>query len=339
MKPQTTSDMLHLISGFHVARALYVAAKLGLADLLANGSQTCDELSVATQTDAASLHRLVRVLASAGVFGLGSGQRVELTPLAATLLTDAPGSLRGWAIDQLGGEHYAAWGELMHSVRTAETAFDHLYGQSAWAHRANNPQSGQDFDDGMASFMGAHDQSILAAYPFEKLHTLYDIAGGDGRFITTALNAHPDLHGLVMEMPHVVPRARQRVQDNGLTHRCQVVEGDVFKSIPQGGQAYLLARVIHDWNDAQAHTILATCRQAMAQDSVLLLVERLMPEHITISATSRALAVSDLNMLVMMGGQERTQSQFTTLLQAAGFQDITVNKTDGLLSVIEAHPK
>lgn len=339
MTSTPTNEMLHLISGYHVSRAVYVAAKLGLADLLCESSKTCSELAQATQTDREALHRVVRVLASAGVLSLQPGERVAMTALTPTLQTGAPGSLRGWAIDQLGGEHYTAWGELLHSVQTGEIAFEHIFGKSAWDHRAENPTSAQEFDDGMASFIGAHHQSVLAAYPFGKLKNLYDLGGGDGLFISTVLSACPHLRGLLFELPHVASRARQRLRAAGLSERCTVVEGDIFESVPVGGAAYLLARVIHDWNDSQAQQILAVCRRAMDANSVLLLAERIMPELVDAAPATRALAVSDLNMLVMTGGRERTEMQYRTLLKTAGFTMTSITATDTALSIIEARPR
>lgn len=338
MSSQRTPEMLKLINGFQVSRAIFVAAKLGLADLVCAGSASCEALAVATKTDPAALHRVIRVLASVGVFDLQPDGQVNATELSKTLLTDAPGSLRGWAVDQLGGEHYQAWGELLHSVRTGAVAFDHVFAKNAWEHRAENPQSAKEFDDGMASYIGAHHQSLLDAYPFADFENLYDLGGGDGQFIASALTQFPNLRGTLFEQPHVAQRARQRLREAGLDTRCEVVDGDLFESVPRGGAVYLLSRVIHDWNDDLARKILAVCRNAMGRQSVLLLVERIMPEHICATATTRALAVSDLNMLVMTGGRERTEAQFKSLLASTGFSVHSVRATNTALSIIEALP-
>ncbi len=335
MQSPQTSEMLHLISGFHVSRAIYVAAQLGLADQLGQGDKSCTELARATGADPTALHRLLRVLASAGVFDL-QDEQVSPTPLSATLQSDSPGSLRGWAIDQLGGEHYQAWGELLHSVRTGGVAFEQVFGKNAWEHRAENPQSAREFDAGMASFIDAHHQAVLNAYPFERVKSLYDIAGGDGQFMSAALTRCPELRGLVLEQPQVATRARQRLVQAGQRARCAVVDGDIFEAIPQGGEAYVMSRVIHDWNDAEARQILTRCRRAMGPDSVLLLVERVLPAQCDRSPGTRALVVSDLNMLVMTGGCERTASQYRALLHEAGLVLHQVTATATALSVIEA---
>ena len=338
MSSQQTPEMLKLINGFQVSRAIYVAAKLGLADLVCAGKASCAELAAATDADPAALHRVIRVLASVGVFDLQPDGQVNATELSKTLLTNAPGSLRGWAVDQLGGEHYQAWGELLHSVRTGGVAFEHVFGKNAWDHRADNPQSAKEFDDGMASFIGAHNQSVLNAYPFANFENLYDLGGGDGQFITSALAKFPNLRGTLLEQPHVAQRARQRLREAGLDRRCEVVDGDLFESVPKGGAVYLLSRVIHDWNDELARQILTVCRRAMGPQSVLLLVERLLPDRMCATATNRALAVSDLNMLVMTGGRERTETQFRLLLESTGFSVRSVRATNTALSIIEAQP-
>ena len=338
MSSSPTADMLHLINDYSVSRAIFVAASLGLPDLVRDGSRSCAELSAATNTDAAALYRLIRVLASAGVFALLPNGQVGITELSSTLLSDAPGSLRGWAVDQLGGEHYLAWGELIHSVKTGEVAFEHVFGTSAWAHRADHPASAKAFDEGMASFIGAHHQAVLQAYPFSSFASLYDIGGGDGQFMEAMLLANPNLHGLVLDLPYVAPRASQRLQAAGLLDRCEVVAGNIFESIPKGGSAYLLSRMIHDWNDVQATQILLVCRQAIGEQGVLLLVERIMPDEITPLPSTRALAVSDLNMLVMTGGCERTKAHYQALLHEASFEVRSITATSTALSVIEARP-
>lgn len=329
------ATMLSLITGFHVARALYIAARLQLADLVSGGTSACKDLAALTGTDASSLYRVVRVLVSAGVFEMDEHERVSLNPLAETLLSDAPGSMRGWAISQIGDDPYKAWDELMYSVRTGGVAFEHVFGCDSWTYRAQHPESAKDFDEGMASFVGAHTEAVLAGYPFATVRKIVDVGGGDGKLIATLLAAHPAMRGVLYEQPRVIERATRRIADEGLAARCEVVAGDMFESIPPGGDAYVLSRVLHSWDDERAIAIMRNCRRVMAPEAKLLVLERVIPSRIENSAAMRALAVSDLHMMVMNGGRERTEAQYRALLAAAGLSLMRVVPTAGAMSVIE----
>lgn len=338
MQSTETSRMLQLISGFHVSRALYVAATLGLADKVAGGTHDIDELAQATHADAGALLRTVRLLATVGVFAIDARGQIQMTPLAHTLRSDAPSSLQGWAIDQLGGEHYQAWGELLHSVRTGSDAFHHLFGQSPWQHRADNPASAQAFDAGMSSFLQAHHAAVIAAYPFARFQRIVDLAGGDGQFMVAVLQSCPELQGAVFELPHVANKATQRLAEAGLQDRGHALAGSLFETLPTGADAYVLSRVIHDWADADALRILRNAHVAAAPTSTLLLVERVLAETCEATAAQQAIATSDLNMLVMTGGRERSVAQYRQLLGEAGWWLTRVIDTDTALSVIEAVP-
>ena len=327
--------MLGLISGFHVARSLHIAARLQLADLVRGGTSACKDLAALTGTDASSLHRLVRVLASAGVFEIDEHERVSLNPLAETLLSDAPGSLRGWVISQIGDDPYKAWGELMYSVRTGGVAFEHAFGCDLWTYRAGHPNSAKDFDDGMASLVGVHGENVLASYSFAAVRKIVDVGGGDGKLITALLAANQTAHGVLFEQPRVIDRARRRIADAGLAMRCEVLAGDMFSSIPPGGDTYLLSRVIHNWSDERAIAILQNCRRAMAPAAKVLLVERIVPSRVEDSVATRAVAVSDLHMMVMSGGRERTEAQYRGLFAAAGLDLAQVVPTGSGMNIIE----
>lgn len=330
--------MLQLISGLHVSRALFVAAKLGLADLVAAGTHELDALAQVSQTDAASLLRLLRLLATVGVFAIDARGLIQLTPLAQTLQRDAPASLQAWAVGQLGDEHYQAWGELLHSVRSGGSAFEHAFGQSPWQHRAQTPASAQAFDAGMSSFLQAHHAAVMAAYPFARFGRLMDLAGGDGQLLVALLQACPDLHGAVFELPHVANKAAQRLAAAGLSARGHALSGNLFEAIPAGADAYVLSRVIHDWGDTDALGILRNARAAASVGGCLLLVERLLAERVEVSPTQQVIASSDLNMLVMTGGRERSAAQYRALLRDAGWRLTQVIDTGTALSVLEAVP-
>jgi SAM-dependent methyltransferase len=311
---------------------------LQLADLVKGGAPDCKALAAMSKTDAPSLYRVMRVLVSAGVFEMDGEERVSLNPLAQTLLDDAPGSLRGWAVSQLGDDTCKAWNELLYSVRTGGIAFEHVMGCDTWAYRATHPESAKDFDEGMASFIGAHNKAVVGSYPFAGLHKIVDIGGGDGTLLCTLLGANPHMSGLLFEQPRVFEKARQHIAAQGMAARCDIVTGDMFDAVPPGADAYILSRVIHDWDDDRSLAILKNCRRAMAPASKLLLVERVIPARVEHSEAMRVLVVSDLHMMVMNGGRERTEAQYRELLASAGLTLTRVIDTGGAMSVIEAAP-
>ncbi len=327
--------MLQLIGGFWVSRALYIAAKLGIADLVQDQSRTATELAAATGTHPSSLYRVLRALASVGVFAEDEHGRFALTPLATTLRSDVPGSLRAWAIVQLGGEHYQAWGELMHSVRTGEIAFDHVFGTGVWQYRAQHPEHAKHFDEAMANMIGVYNVAVLASYPFSTIEHVVDVGGGDGSLLITLLQANPTMKGVLFDLPHVTEKAKQRIADARLTERCKVVAGDALTSAPSGGDAYILSRVIHDWDDDHAVTILTNCHRVMTDQGKLLLIERVLPVRVESSSAARALVLSDLNMMVMNGGRERMEAEYRALFEAASFRLTNVTPTPSAMSVIE----
>ena len=323
--------MLQMIAGFWVSRAIYIAAKLGIADLLKDGAKNSEALAQATGLHAPSLYRVLRALASVGVFAEDEQGRFALTPLAATLRTDVPGSLRAFAIAELGEDHYPAWGEVLHSVKTGEIAFDHLFGMDVWQYRAQHPEDGKIFDEAMASFSSVVNATVVASYDFSSIGKIVDVGGGDGSLIASILQANPGMKGVLFDLPHVIVGARRRIEAEGLAERCDVVAGDAFASVPSGGDAYLLKWIIHDWDDARSVTLLKSCHRAMAKNGKLLVVEAIIPSDDTPSFHK----FMDLNMLVMTGGCERTEAEYQTLLEAAGFRLVGIIPTQSEMRVIE----
>jgi O-methyltransferase domain/Dimerisation domain len=328
--PQVT--MLQMISGFWLSRAVYIAAKLGLADLVKEQPKSAEELAEATDTHAPSLYRVLRALASAGIFAEDEAQRFHSTPLAATLQSDIPGSLRYIAMTELGEEHYPAWEQVLHSVKTGEIAFNHRFGMPIWEFFAANPENARIFDNAMAHLTTSVNEAILSGYDFSPFGKIVDVAGGQGSLLVGILNANPAMRGVLCDLPHVIEKATQRIRDDGLADRCELIASDIFQSVPEGGDAYVLKWIIHDWNDEQSLTILKNCRQAMAADGKLLLIE-----SVIFPGNEPAFAkFMDLNMLVMTGGRERTESQYRELLAAAGFELTRIVQTPSPFCVIEA---
>jgi len=297
--------MLRLISGFSVSRALYVALKLGIPDLLQDQAKSAAELAEATRMHAPSLYRMMNMLVSVGVLTRDAQDRFALTPVGATLRKDTPGSVQAWALTQLRDESYQAWGEVMHTMRTGETAFKHLFGMDVWQYRALHPEQSKLFDEAMANLINVINQGIIDSFDFSTVHQLVDVGGGNGGLLFNILKAHPHMKGIVFDSPHVAEGARSRVEAAGLGDRCAIVGGDFFDSVPERGDVYVLSRVIHDWDDEHSIAILKNCRRVMSEGHKLLLVERVIPAQIEASSKHQSVITSDLNMMVMVGGRER----------------------------------
>jgi len=329
------ATMLGLIGGIRVSRIVYVAAKLGLADLLRDGPRTQDELAAETNCHAPSFARTLRALVAIGVLTQDAQRRFALTPLGVTLRSDVPGSLRAWALFALGDENHHAWGELMHSVRGGGTAFERVYGLDVWQYRERHPECGRLFDAAMAALMRGIDSAFVAAYPLAGVRRIVDIGGGDGTLMIALLQAHPSLEGVLFDLPEVAAGAQRRIAEAGLEDRCATVAGNFFETVPSGEDCYLLARVIHDWDDERALAILRNCCRAMPERGRLLLLERLFPMPLEQSAALYAAALADLNMMVVTGGRERTEAEYRTLLSDAGLDTLTIIPTRSGLSVLE----
>jgi hypothetical protein len=324
--------MSQMQSGYWISQSLYAAAKLGLADLIDTGPKRPAELAQATGTLAGPLYRLLRALASVGVFREQPDGTFVHTPLSA-LLRSGPGGQRALAI-MMGEEHYRAWGELLYSLRTGKPSFDHLFGKPIFDYLAEHPEQARTFDDAMTGVHGAETRLMLDAYDFSKFGTLVDVGGGNGSLLCEVLQRHPSLKGVLFDRADVVENARANLRRAELEQRCTAVAGSFFESVPEGGDAYLMRHIIHDWDDAQALTILRNCRRAMKPRAKLLLVESVIP-----SGNDPFFGkLLDLTMLVLPGGQERTEAEYRRLFEAAGFRLARVVPTAQEVSVLEGEP-
>lgn len=324
--------MLQMIAGFWVSQTIQIAARLGLADLVNDGPKTADELAQSTGTHAPSLYRALRALASVGVFIEDDQRRFAQTPLSETLRSDTPGSLRWMAMVELGQEHFPAWGNLMHSVKTGEIAFDNLFKQNAWEYYAEHPEDASVFNQAMKGLTEMVNVAVLSAYKFSGVNKLVDIAGGTGGLISAILKANPQMRGVLFDLPHVIAEAGPLLDAARVRDRCETTTGDFFKSVPEGGDAYVMKWIIHDWDDEKSIAILKNIHRAMNPSGKLLLIEMVVPE-----ANQPDLSkFMDLNMLVMTGGRERTEPEFSALLDAAGFKLTRVIRTASPVCVIEA---
>jgi hypothetical protein len=327
--------LLHMVTGCWVSQALYVAAKLGIADLLHEGPQSCASLAEATQTHAGALYRVLRALASVGVLAEHEEGRFRLTPLADLLRTDAPGSLRAFAIMLGAPEHWRAWEGVLHSVRTGQPAFDHVFGSPLFQYFSTHPEAARIFDDAMTSRSGQENIAIVAAYDFAAIHTVVDVGGGQGTLLASILGVHPNTRGVLFDLSHVIAPTRARIERTGQAARWECVAGDFFAAVPAGGDCYLLKKVIHDWDDERAKHILTNCRTAIPDTGRLLLIEPLIPPGNEASFNK----LLDLLMLVWnAGGRERTEREHQSLLASSGFHLSRVIPTRSGVSIIEAVP-
>lgn len=324
--------MLQMITGFWISQTIQIAARLGLADLVKDGPKTADELARSTGMHAPSLYRALRALASVGVFVEDDQRRFAQTPLSETLRSDTPGSLRWMAMVELGQEHFPAWGNLMHSVKTGEIAFDHLFKQNAWEYYAQNPEDASVFNQAMKGLTEMINVAALSAYKFSGVNKLVDIAGGTGGLISAILKANPQMRGVLFDLPHVIAEAGPLLDAARVRDRCETTTGDFFKSVPEGGDAYVMKWIIHDWDDEKSIAILKNIHRAMNPDGKLLLIEMVVAGRNQPDLSK----FMDLNMLVMTGGRERTEPEFGALLGAAGFKLTRVIRTASPVCVIEA---
>lgn len=326
--------LLGMVNGFMLSQAIYAFTELGLADRIGDNRRPAAELAAEVNADSAALNRLLRALAAAGVLDEDADSTFALTPLGEGLRTDATGSLAGWAALAGSANFWANWGGLVDSVRTGKTGWRLRLDVDAWDYRAAHPDENRRFDRAMVSITGASADTIADDYDFSRFATIVDVGGGHGTLLAQVLQRHPGAGGILFDQPHVVTRALPLLKAKGVADRCRIVEGSFFESVPEGGDAYILKSILHDWNDSQAAGILHTVRRAMPSSAVLLVVERILaPPNEGLSGK-----LGDLNMLVNPGGIERTQVEWEVLFHAGGFRLIQVHATAGQFSILEAAP-
>ena len=332
--------LLALVRGFRISQAIYVATRLGIPDLLADGPGEIGALAAASGTHAPSLRRLLLALAGVGVLDKVGADGFALAPMGTALRKGVPGSLQPAVLFQLNDSRWRPWGELLHSVRTGETAFDHVHGASLFDYLARNPDASALFNQGMAGNSPAHARLVATSYDLSGLRRVIDVGGGRGRLLATILALHPSLGGILFDQTHVLDGARETLAESGVSDRCELLGGNFFAAVPEGGDAYILRNIIHDWQDEQAIAILTTCRRAMADGARLLLVEREIADD-----PRAALMVlhADLEMLVNVGGRERTTEEYAALFARSGLRltrTISLGNAPEAMShhLIEAEP-
>jgi hypothetical protein len=324
-----------MIGGHVVTRALYVFAELGIADVLQDAPRSADEIAPIAGAQAAPLYRLLRTMAGLGFLVEDAEHRFALTPLGEAMRSDAPGHARSMVRLLAGPVGWRVLGEFLHSVRTGEAGAERALGQSLFDFMVTAPQEATWFNEMMIAFHGAEPPAVAAVYDFSDIGTIVDVGGGTGNLLTTILLANPKLRGVLYDMPHVAAAGRALIASRGLADRCTVSEGSFFEQVPEGGDAYLLSHIIHDWDEARCLEILTACRRAMTSGGRLLVVEMVIPPGNDFHPGK----LSDMIMLAFTpGGCERTATEYSVLFAKAGFALKRVVPTASPVSVVEAVP-
>lgn len=318
-----------MFAGAWITQGIAVAAELGIADLLTERPRTAQELAELTETHAGALYRVLRALASAGVFAKDTRDRFALTPLGNLLRTDVATSQRAYAM-VMGTEFQAAWGELLHSTRTGEPGFQKRFGKPFFEYMTEHADRHGIYDTAMTVIHGSETEPMLDAYDFADFRTVADIGGGKGLVLASLLKRHPRMWGILFDLPMVAERARAEVLSWETPDRCRIEAGDFFRAVPHGADAYLLRHIVHDWPDADAVRILRNCREAMNRDGKVLVVETVIPR----GEAPAFVQWLDLMMLVV-GGRERTQDEYASLFAAAGLELNRVVPTTSEICILE----
>lgn len=322
-----------MVTAQFISQAIYVVARCNLAELFVAGPLSAEAVAQQAGLHAPSVYRLLRALADAGIFVHRTDDTFELTNLGNCLRSNVPGSMRMAAI-LFNEEPYVACAHLLESVRTGETAFERVYGMGHFEYLAQNETAAQTFHEAMTDLTTVVGRAVVSSYDFSQVRSLVDVGAGEGLLLAAILSANPHLKGVLFEAPPAMPGAQRLMEQQQLSHRCELRAGNFFESVPTGGDTYLLKSVIHDWDDARSLHILRNVRKAMPEDGRLLIVERVLPD----SSERFFGKLNDLIMLVVSGGMERTEAQYQQLLRESGFGSGRVIPTGTGFHVIEARP-
>lgn len=334
---QTSSNILllsvmqQMMWGGLISQCVYVAAKLGIADLLKDSHKSCSELAALTGTDTRSLYRLMRTLSSIDIFAENEQGYFMLTPLANCLQKNIPESLHALTIFLNQEEQYRVYGNLLYSIKTGRNAFEYTYGMNMYHYLSKNPEYARIFDEAMVSGTEAEKTAIVEAYDFSGIQKLIDVGGGKGNLISAILKSNSKMEGILYEQPHLYEDAKHLLKAQGVSERCEFLTGDFFESVPNGGNAYILKHVLHNWDDERAIKILKNCHKVMAKNEKILVVE------IVIRDGNEQFEgkFADLAMLLFLTGAERTREEYGVLFERAGFKMTKIIPTQGTTSIIE----
>jgi len=319
-----------MLFGPLVAKAIHVAAKLNIADTIkAEGPMNCASLASKSGAHEESLVRLMRALASFGIFSIDQGGKYSLTPMAECLTIDSPISVKSMALST-GGVFFKAFDELLYSVQTGDGGFKKAYGVPVFDYLTSQPDEGKVFDRMMTDIHGGETKPMIDNYDFSVFKTIVDVGGGNGDLLSEVLNNNPAVNGILFDLPEVVNRSQNSIAKKGLKERCKLEAGSFFESVVKGGDAYIMRHILHDWSDADAVTILTNCRKAMNPGGKVLVVEAVIQD----GNDPSPFKLLDLTML-LIGGKERTNKQFESIFSQAGLKLNRIVPFQHDLSVVE----
>jgi hypothetical protein len=325
-------QIIQMGTAYWVSQFICTAASMRLADHLADGPRSASELTAATGANTRALHRFMRTLASLGILTQDTGDRFALTPLGAALKSDAPGAARATVLSMGSPAFRSAFAELQYSLETGKTAFEKVCGMPVFDYLAQHPEMASQFSAAMVGIHGGEPPAVAAAYDFSRFATIVDVGGATGNMLGHILKRHARPRGILFDRPYVVTDAPALLRAHGVEGRVSIEHGDFFDRVPEGGDAYILSHIIHDWNEDQCLTILGNCRKAMKPRARLLIVEFVLPE----GDTPHFGKVADMVMLTIPGGEERTSAEYAVLLAAAGLKMMRVFPTASDVSIVEA---
>lgn len=313
--PSAQEEILRFARGLESTQMVYVAAEIGVADALAGGEKTTEELAAATRTHSPTLYRFLRALVSIGVLAQREPNRFSLTPMGELLRTDHPEGLRDLVLWNGAEWRHRVWANLTHSVRTGETAMEHTFGVGLFDYMKRHPEDAAVYRNYMTFSTRRVAASLTKTYNFEAFRTVADVGGSEGLLLAAVLKSAPQLRGILFELPESTDAARKLLTGEGVIDRCQVVGGSFFDSVP-ASEVYVLMRILRDWSNRDALRILTNCRRSIEPQGRVLVIEKLVPA----GRSESRYPITDIHMLVETGGQLRTEEQHRSLLDQAGFR-------------------
>jgi O-methyltransferase/methyltransferase family protein len=325
-------QIMQLSTGYILSTALHTAVRLKVADLIGAGHTAMRALAEQTTANEDALYRVLRLLASVGVFEEHAPRHFVNTPASSLLRSDVPGSMYPMALWMADPTHFRVYADANHSVSTGQPAIEKTFGVPVFEYFPRNPELSEIFNNAMTAFSAMVIPAVLETYDFSGIGTLVDVAGGHGGVLTGVLQKYSGMRGVLFDLEHVIAGAVPRIAQLGLAERCRTVSGNFFEAVPEGGDAYIMKHIIHDWDDEQAIAILRNIRRAMNRGGRVILVESIVQP----GNQPDFAKIIDLEMLLMPGGRERTEAEFRALFAAAGLEMTRIVATGAPLSVIEA---